>query len=397
MGHWTEQGFVAQPLSYYKSVIQQVFIEAFGENFDLNDNLPQGVLIQRLAELFYGMDMDGVEAFARLNVNTMGGLFLDVVGNWRGIPRILGRPQTGYATITCNPSNFVPFTLPEGTVLTVTETGDQFIVSQAVTFVSNTANALIEYSENGNSSAIVGNTMSVESYTQIQNIEIISLFDGTGNESDISYRTRIQKEYPAAANTIEFVMNLLRAMPEVRDVGCLYNDTAETVGNLAPYSTEWIVAPTVDVQPESIDAFKEAVAKIIIDNKVPGSPTDGNTTVSNIPDMYGTPKTVKFSMAEEVPVEIEVIVTTPETTGILDLGGVAAIKTAVMNYINTLGIGKDVSYSRCIAPFAADTGFDVVSYKVKAVGSDTWSENVNFFIDNRQYATITADNIVMDV
>ncbi len=397
MGHWTEQGFVAQPLSYYKSVIQQVFIEAFGENFDLNDNLPQGVLIQRLAELFYGIDMDGVEAFARLNVNTMGGLFLDVVGNWRGIPRILGRPQTGYATITCNPSNFVPFTLPEGTVLTVLESGDQFVTTQPVTFVSNVANANIEYSENGNSSAIVGNTMSVESYTQIQNIEIISLFDGTDNESDISYRTRIQKEYPAAANTVEFVMNLLRAMPEVRDVGCLYNDTATTVGDLAPYSTEWIVAPTVDVQPEAIDAFKEAVAKIIIDNKVPGSPTDGNTTVSNIPDIYGTPKTVKFSMAEEVPVEIEVIVTTPETTGILDLGGIAVIKTAVMNYINTLGIGKDVSYSRCIAPFAADTGFDVVSYKIKAVDSDVWSENVNFFITNRQYATITANNITVNV
>lgn len=397
MGHWTEQGFVTQPLSYYKSAIQQVFIEAFGSDFDLNDNLPQGVLIQRLAELFYGMDMDGVEAFARLNINTMGGLFLDVVGNWRGIERVLGRPQSGYAKITCNPSNFVPFTLPEGTVLTVLESGDQFVTTQPVTFVSNVANANIEYTENGNSSAIVGNTMSVESYAQIQNIEIISLFDGTDNESDISYRNRIQKEYPAAANTVEFVMNLLRALPEVRDVGCLYNDSGSTVGGLAPYSTEWIVAPTVDVQPEALDAFKQTVAKIILDNKVPGSPTDGNTTVDNVTDIYGTPKSVKFTMAEEVPIQIMVTITTPETTGILDLGGESAIKTAVMQYVNNLGIGKDVSYSRCIAPFAADTGFDVVSYKVKAVSSDTWSENVNFFVDNRQYATITADNIVMDV
>ena len=397
MGHWTEQGFVTQPLSYYKSAIQQVFIEAFGSDFDLNDNLPQGVLIQRLAELFYGMDMDGVEAFARLNINTMGGLFLDIVGNWRGIDRVLGRPQSGYAKITCNPSNFVPFTLPEGTVLTVLESGDQFVTTQPVTFVSNVANANIEYTENGNSSAVVGNTMSVESYAQIQNIEIVSLFDGTDNESDISYRNRIQKEYPAAANTVEFVMNLLRELPEIRDVGCLYNDTGSTVGGLAPYSTEWIVAPTVDVQPEALDAFKQTVAKIIIDNKVPGSPTDGNTTVDNVTDIYGTPKSVKFTMAEEVPIQILVTITTPETTGILDLGGESTIKTAVMRYVNNLGIGKDVSYSRCIAPFAADTGFDVVSYKVKAVSSDTWSENINFFIDNRQYATITADNIVMDV
>lgn len=397
MGHWTDQGFIANPVSYYKSAIQQIFIDAFGTDFDLNDNLPQGVLIQRLAELFYGMDMDGVEAFARLNINTMGGLFLDIVGNWRGIDRVLGRPQSGYAKITCNPINFIPFTLPEGTVLTVLESGDQFVTTQPVTFVSNVANANIEYTENGNSSAIVGNTMSVESYAQIQNIEITSLFDGTDNESDISYRNRIQKEYPAAANTVEFVMNLLRALPEVRDVGCLYNDSSSTVGGLAPYSTEWIVAPTVDVQPEALDAFKQTVAKIIIDNKVPGSPTDGNTTVNNVTDIYGTPKSVKFTMAEEVPIQIMVTITTPETTGILDLGGESVIKTAVMQYVNNLGIGKDVSYSRCIAPFAADTGFDVVSYKVKAVSSDTWSENINFFIDNRQYATITADNIVMDV
>ena len=66
MGKWTDQGFVANPVSYYKSAIQQVIVEAFGSEFDLNDNLPQGVLIQRLAELFYGMDMDGIEAFSRL-------------------------------------------------------------------------------------------------------------------------------------------------------------------------------------------------------------------------------------------------------------------------------------------------------------------------------------------
>ena len=88
MGTWTAQGFEAKTLSYYKSAIQQVFVEAFGNDFALDDTLPQGVLIQRLAELFYGMDMDGIEAFSRLNLNTMTGLFLDMIGNFRGIPRI---------------------------------------------------------------------------------------------------------------------------------------------------------------------------------------------------------------------------------------------------------------------------------------------------------------------
>ena len=392
MGNWTDQGFVANPVSYYKSAIQQIFIDAFGADFDLNDNLPQGVLIQRLAELFYGMDMDGVEAFARLNLNTMGGVFLDVVGTWRGISRVLGAPQTGVATVSCGTNNFSPFTLQEGTVLTCVESGDTFTVSRISTIDTETSNISIAYTESGNSSAIVGNTMSIEGFPQIQNIEIISLIDGTDRESDISYRSRLQKEYPAAGGTVEFVANKLRALPAMKDVNFLYNDSDTQQGGIPAYCTEWIVAPKTTVTGTAIDVFKESVAKIIIDNKTPGAPTYGNTHV-NVPDIFGSTKTVNFTMATEVPIQIEVTVSTPETTGVLDLGGIDEIKAAVVEYINNLGIGKYVSYSRCILPFAANSGFDVISYKIKAVGGADWYTNTNFYIGPKQYASITSSNI----
>ena len=63
MGKWTNAGFIANTLDYYKTEIQKVFVAAFGEDFLLDDSLPQGVLITRLAELFYNADLVGVEAF----------------------------------------------------------------------------------------------------------------------------------------------------------------------------------------------------------------------------------------------------------------------------------------------------------------------------------------------
>ncbi len=388
MGHWTDQGFVVNPKSYYEEKIGLIFKDAFGPDFDLNDNLPQGVLIQRLAELFYGMDMDGIEAFARLNLNTMGGLFLDVVGNLRGITRVLGEPQTGVATITCKAENFIPFTLAEGTVLTCVESGDTFTITRTVTLESNVTNVPIAYTENGNSSSIVGNTMQIDNYPQILNIEIISLFDGTDNESDIAYRSRLQKDYPAAVGTVEFVENLLRALPAVKETGCLYNDTDQTVDVIPAYCTEWIVAPSEEVSGQGLDLLKEAVAEVIVDNKVPGSPTYGNTTVVTH-DVFGSQKTVNFTIADNIPIEMEITVATPESTGIFDLSGIEEIKGVVKDYVNNLGIGKDVSYSRCMAPFAADQGFDVTSFKMRTQASLEGADT-RVYTRNPMYDTDTA-------
>ena len=389
MGTWTDQGFVAQSVEYYKDLIRPIFQEAFGADFALDETLPQGVLITRLAELFYGMDMDGVEAFARLNLNTMGGLFLDTIGNFRGIHRNLGEPQTGLVEVTCNPNVFTPFTLPKGTVLTVTETGDSFVTVNegGDTFVETTQTIRVAYIQNGNSSAVVNNTLSVNGYAQITNMKIVALFDGTDNESDISYRSRLLKDYPAATNTIEFILNSIRAVVGVRSVGVLYNDTDTTDGNnLPPYSTEFMYAP----KPEADNADAKAVinakiAEIIVNNKVPGSPTYGTTTMSAT-DVFGQTKVVNFTVATPVILHIYVQVATPETTGILDLGNKDSIEEMLKNYINTLDISKDVSYSRCMAPLANDTGFDVVDFAIYKDGTTTWYDKENISIGNKEYA-----------
>ena len=128
MGKWTDQGFVTNSLAFYKEMFQEAFVAAYGDDFSINDDTPQGVLIQRLAELFYNADMDGVEAFSRLNINSASGVYLDMFGNMRGMPRGLGTPQTATVTVTCTTNNFVPFTIPAGTLFALVHSPPTFLL-----------------------------------------------------------------------------------------------------------------------------------------------------------------------------------------------------------------------------------------------------------------------------
>ena len=59
MGKLTYQGYSTNTLETWKTKVQQVFVDAFGNDFVVADDTPQGVFINRLAELFYNCDMDG--------------------------------------------------------------------------------------------------------------------------------------------------------------------------------------------------------------------------------------------------------------------------------------------------------------------------------------------------
>lgn len=436
MGHWTDQGFVATNLQTYKDQLAQIFVDAYGSDFITDDSTPQGILIQRIAELLFNTDMDGIEAWSRLNLNTMSGVFLDLVGAMRGIARSQGSPQLAFVNVTCTASNFQPFTINAGTRFTVVGSEDTFVLPNSKTLTTPTGTLILSNSQNGNSSAIVGSYMQVSGYGQITSMQVTNLVDGQPVETDMDYRRRLQTEYPAASNTIEWVQNKLLESPLVRVVGCNYNDQATEEGGLAPYSTEWMAVP---VAGANLTAFSEEVGTIIVNNKVPGSPTDGNTTVT-VNDIFNAQKQVKFTIPAEVQLEIDVRVTTPETTGFLDLSNLPTIRAKIAEYINNLEIGKDVSYSRCAGFLFADPGFDVQYFKIRAlpdaeawvpgqeyqtgaiveyqgtyyistVNNNTaqpgvsgwdvyntgWVENANFTIGPREYASIVESNINIEV
>ena len=136
---------------------------------------------------------------------------------------------------------------------------------------------------------------------------------------------------------------------------------------------------------EQYTFWKENVGKAILWNKVPGSPTFGNTTV-NIADPFGTMKNVSFSVPEEISIKVVISAYINEEVGAADVQKIEEIKTNIKDYINGLPVGTDVAYSKIIQIFMAGSAMDVLS--VKFVNEDTGVEytNQNYVITTRQYA-----------
>jgi len=393
MGQWTNAGFEAKTLDYYKTAIQQIFVDAFGSDFLLDDALPQGVLIQELAELFYNADMDGIEAFSRLNINTASGVYLDLIGSIRGLSRSLGTPQIATVALTINADNFIPFSIPDGHVFTASN-GDTF-TTQGINTISSASDQSIflYYTSMGNSSVLVGDKMSTVGLSQITDIEVTYLANGTGTETDMEYRSRIIKERPVPSNTLQQVMNKLLELQTVRTVGVNYNDTDTTVDSIPKYATEWMAVPK---DGADLALFKQQVAQIIVNNKVPGSPTYGNTTQTTT-DIFGQTKDVSFTIPTRINIRVNCVVSTPEDTGILDLSGATAVKETIVTYVNNLNIGDDVSFSRIVAPLSADKGFDITSIVISnlpvATASQTTGSSLsNVAVDAQQFEQFATTN-----
>lgn len=402
MGKWTGQGFVANNESFYVTELQKIFVECFGNDFLLDPTLPQGIFITRVAELLYNADMDGVEGFARLNINNASGVYLDIIGGLRNIPRSQGTPQKVGLRLTISTNNFIQFSIPQGQAFTSLDGSYTFLNDTTYTVTSATAENVLfaSFTSLGDSGISIGAKLSTDGFSQITDIEVVSLTPGTEEESDIDYRTRLIRAIPVAVNTIEYVQNLLLADPSVRLVGHNYNDTATTEDTLPPYTTEWMVVPesTVNMADATVaNLWKLNIANIILNNKVPGAPTAGNTTVTNATDVFGTQKTVKFTIPTKVNLQITATLGTPEQTGRLDMLGIDDIRAKMAQYINSLDIGNDVSYSRLIAPLAADKGFDVLTFTITNKDTGTTLSNSNFPIGRREYASITLADISLGV
>lgn len=402
MGKWTEQGFVTNNKSYYVTELQKIFVECFGDDFLLDETLPQGIFITRVAELLYNTDMDGVEGFSRLNINNATGVYLDIIGGLRNIPRSQGEAQKVGLRLTINPENFIQFSIPEGQAFTSLDGSYTFNLDTTYTVQSAVADntVLASFTSLGDSGITIGTKLNTTGFSQITDVEVVSIIPGTEEESDVDYRTRLIQAAPVAVNTIEYVQNLLLADQSVRLVGHNYNDTAEEKDTLPPYTTEWMVVPesTVNMADETIaEMWKLNVANIILNNKIPGAPTAGNTTVSNATDVFGTTKEVKFTIPTKINLQVTATLGTPEQTGRLDMLGIDNIRTKMEKYINSLNIGTDVSYSRLIAPLAADLGFDILTFTITNKDTGVSISNANFPIGRREYASITLSDISLGV
>ena len=393
MGQWANTGFIAQDAAYYKAQLQAVFQNAYGNDFNISDDtLPQNIIIQELAELFANADADSIEVLAQLNPNTCSGIWLDIIGLIRGLPRDTGHAQKATVLITSTGSG-VPFSIPQGQEFTVYETGEIFTAESLTQVSSTSASVTLTFASTGNSATQIGYHMNTSGLGAITSIEVTGLIAGSDGETDLEYRTRLNSSASVATGTLQYVMNQISLVQGVRSVGVEYNDLPTEEGGIPPYCTEFIVMPSTGVDSAALPQWKQDVATAILWNKVPGAPTHGNTTVTNVIDPFGAAKDVKFTIPNAINLEIEVSIATREEQPYLDMSQVGTITNNITEYINNLGTGVDVSMSRIFQIILNDANFDIQSLVIRQIGSSTSVSNANFQIDVRECAVIDSANI----
>ena len=379
MGKLTYQGYSTNTLETWKTKIQQVFVDAFGNDFIIADDTPQGVFINRLAELFYNCDMDGLNAFLQLNINTATGVLLDYIAFLRGTKRKLGTNQQ----LTCSfTATTTPVYLSANTKFTVLDTDYQYENTSATSIVVSPQSITLRAVESGNQEVSVGAYLQSDIYIpSITNIQVTAVVKGKDTETDEELRRRLQLMTDDFLDTLGSTLSALLRLDGVIKIGFLQKEDDSTVPT---NSTEFLV----------VGGDEQDIAKTILEYKCPTSLTSGSTTVV-VDNYYGRTRTVYFSRPTQKQVEVKAVITKKEGQTTINVNNNSTIKQEVCDYVNGQDIGIDVSYTTIYGIFAKYNDFDIVSLEIGLAGGDSASTNIT--LGNREYATCEPSAITITV
>ena len=217
---------------------------------------------------------------------------------------------------------------------------------------------------------------------------------GAPVESDALLRIRQTQSTALPAMTVlDGITGAVAAIPGVVAVKSYENDTNST----DPTTT--IPAHSIAVVVQGGDAH--TIAQTILLKKTPGCYTFGTQTQS-VADLYGLLHTINFFIP--TPVQVGVHITLKAKPGYSTLIG-AAISSNVSAYINGLGSGVIVYYSKLWTPAnlintpsggeQSDT-YDITSMTIATPVGGTYA-TANIPITIYQIANCTAANVVLTV
>ena len=379
MGKLTSQGYSTNTLSSWKQKIQQVFVDAFGNDFVMADDTPQGVFINRLSELFYNCDMDGLDAFLQLNVNTATGILLDYIAFLRGTKRKLGTNQQ----LTCSfTASSTPVYLTANTKFTVLDTDYQYENTSATTIAVSPQSITLRAVEAGNQDVNIGDYLQSDIYIpNVTNIQVTAVVKGTDTEDDEILRRRLLLMTDDFLDTLGSTLSALLRLDGVMKVGFLQHEDDPDV-------------PTNSTEFMAVGGDEQDIAKTILEYKCPTSLTYGTTTVV-VDNYYGRSRTVYFTRPTQQEIEVTATITKKEGQTTINVNNNDTIKQEVCNYVNKQDIGIDVSYTTIYGIFAKYNDFDIVSLEIGIVGDTPASSNIT--IGAREYATCDVSDITITV
>jgi uncharacterized phage protein gp47/JayE len=372
--------------------------ELLGEDIDTSDLAAFGKYIRigayDLSKAYEDLEMVYYARFP----NTASGVSLDRLCPFAGIARNPATQAQHEITVYSSTDTEKDVEIGIGELVVCGEDADiVFYSANNYTIPANggSATVIVECATAGEIGNVTAITDIVNPIAEIDRIEYVGLADnGAGEEAESDYDLRLRFaaaiEGAGGSNTNAIRAAILK-VPTVQSVSIIENDGDTTESGRPPHSFECYVYGGIN--------YKEEIAQAIYDKKPIGiqacSTADEPDTVTiDIYDEGGTPHPISFSYTSNIPVYISL--TYKKNSKFKD-DGETQIKTVLMDYINSLGVGTDVVLSSLYGYIYDIEGVrDVTSLKIGTSTGSLVAENIE--ISDSQVAMVAnLDNIVVEV
>lgn len=210
-----------------------------------------------------------------------------------------------------------------------------------------------------------------------------SLSTGRDVELDSAYRLRIRYAEGGGKGTTRAVRQALENVDGVNHVSVEENVTNAVVSGIPPYAIYCVVDGGAD----------QDIAKAVWETKGCNTHMKGTTTV-NYTDEKGIIRTVLFDRPVAVNIDVRITYTdNPEEAYPDDWQN--TLKSSVVAYINSLGLGVDLIPSKLFVPiYTSITGLTVTLIELKEHTSPTWGTAAITMLPS-QFASSVVGNITL--
>lgn len=405
----TDTGFDRKELDDLRDDINALFIKRFGDGIDLDDSQTPGMLagvlseaddtLEKLAQGVYnsffvlkssGANLDDLAAELEVYRKPAVNAYVDL--------QIDGYVDPDSPTIIPEETQF---STPDGQVFsTMADT----TITQQASYVDSGGNTQPLKDDDGNAlgrqivqavaietgtaSNVMPNTIinpedSIDGFYAVTNPSAAT--GGGDPETDDELRQRVLANRLNTPNsTPNGIQTAIKNLSGVTDVRLINNNTmrADSYGN-----------PAKSVHLYVIGGADADIIQTYFDYLPPQSNTIGSV-MGTATDIGGRHHIVAFDRAETVPVFIKVDIHIDDTKFDTD-NGPASIRTNIVNYFDTLGMGDKVLYSKLFAPAYSPVGVTDVTLTL-GTSLDKLTE-ADVSVSDFQLAVTNSANIAVNI
>ena len=405
----TDTGFDRKELDDLRDDINALFIKRFGDGIDLDDSQTPGMLAGVLSEVDDTLEKLAQGVYNSFFVLKSSGANLDDLAAELEVYRkpavnaYVDLQIDGY--VDPDSPTIIPeetqFSTPDGQVFsTMADTK----ITQPATYVDSGGNKQPLEDDDGNAlgrqivqavaidtgtaSNVMPNTIinpedSIDGFYAVTNPSAAT--GGGDPETDDELRQRVLANRLNTPNsTPDGIQTAIKNLSGVTDVRLINNNTMskDSYGN-----------PAKSVHLYVIGGADADIIQTYFDYLPPQSNTIGSV-MGTATDIGGRQYIVAFDRAETVPVFIKVDIHIDDTKFDTD-NGPASIKTNIVNYFDTLGMGDKVLYSKLFAPVYSPVGVTDVALTL-GTSLDKLTE-ADVSVSDFQLAVTNSANITVNI